>query len=313
MDFKILQNHKQIAVALSGGGDSMALSHMMCKWAQMHGDIRIHLLTVNHNLRDDSKVEAEQVAQWVNDFPCATHVTLTWEHDKKPETAIMEQARQARYDLMTDYCRTHSIQTLCVGHHGDDNIETFLFRLAKGSGLDGLSGMNEWSEKNSIKIHRPLLNTTHDELINYCKINGLKWIDDPSNENEQYARPRLRKALMAEGLDTKRFAKTIGRLSRAQEALNDIASKTFLSLVKQNAGHEIYIDFAILKSYPLDIQIRVVQKAIADMGCVTHDYPPKLERIEDIVDSIKPNKSATLHGCVLSLSKDGNTLEIKRS
>ena len=305
--FKISEKEKVIAVALSGGGDSMALAHMICEWA-VKNDKHIHLLTVNHNLRAEAKAEAQQVAAWVKDFPSAQHFILDWDHNH-PDTAIMERARQARYDLMAAHCKTYDIQTLAVAHHVDDQMETFFFRLAKGSGLDGLTGMREWTDRDGIKIYRPLLQYSHAGLIQYCRDKGVQWIEDPSNENENYARPRIRKMLQNEGLDGKRFASTLDRLARAHEALNWLEGRARVqSLLADGA-----IDYAVLRSYPIDIQIRVLQKLIAENGEVTHNYPPKLERVEEIIKTLKPSQSATLHGCVLTLSKDGKTLEIKRS
>lgn len=303
-----LDNESNIAVALSGGGDSMALAYMLCLWA-VENNRQIHLLTVNHNLRDDALEEAKMVRKFTTNFPNSIHTILTWNFDDKPDTAVMEKARHARYELMADYCEKNNIHTLCLGHHGDDNFETFLFRLAKGSGLDGLTGMNKWSDySENLRIYRPLLHCSHDELIQYCKKHNLQWVEDPSNKDERYARPRLRNALKKEGFDTKRFAKTCVRLSRAMDALDWMVL---------NANNECVngtkVDFKKLGTYPLDIQVRVLQRAVQITGDVKHNYPPKLERLEDILATLRPSKSATLHGCLLSLSKDGNTLEIKPS
>ncbi len=305
MNFNIPDTQKNIAVALSGGGDSMALAHMMCAWA-VQNNIQIHLLSVNHNLRDESRKECEAVGDWVKNFPNSNHVILTWDFEKKPETAIMERARQARYQLMHDYCLENDIQTLCVGHHGDDQIETFFFRLAKGSGLSGLTGMNEWTDFKDIQIYRPLLVHSHADLIQYCKDNDLQWIEDPSNKNEDYARPRLRLALEKEGFETSRFVKTLNRLSRAQDAIDWLVGQASKACTKEGD-----INFEKLQSYPFDIQIRVLQNQIERIGQTTHHYPPKLERVENIIATILPSQSATLHGCLITRSKDGKTLEIK--
>lgn len=305
MNFNIPENQKNIAMALSGGGDSMALAHMMCQWAA-DNDAHVHLLNVNHNLREEAIDECKNIANWVSIFPNATHHILTWEHDEKPETAVMEKARTARYSLMRDYCVEHNIQTLCVGHHGDDQMETFFFRLAKGSGLSGLTGMKEWSAFEDIQIYRPLLKHSHADLIQYCKNNNLQWIEDPSNENDDYARSRLRKALANEGFETARFVKTLNRLSRAQDAIDWLVAEAITKCVKDNK-----IAFNVLKAYPLDIQVRVLQNTIQNVGNTTHNYPPKLERVEEIIATILSSQSATLHGCLITCSKDGNTLEIK--
>ncbi len=300
----------------------MAMAHMMAQWAVEH-DRHIHLLTVNHNLRDASQAEAEQVGQWSKDFPNSSHHILTWNYNTRPETAVMEQARNARYALMAEYCKLNNINVLSIAHHADDQLETFMFRLAKGSGLDGLCGMAEWTDySDDLKIYRPLLTQTHNDLIAYCQSHHLQWIEDPSNKNPDYARPRLRKALAGEGFDSKRFVKTLGRLSRAQNALDEIAENTLLSLRKQGSDDEIpdqvregnfmLIDFQKLQTHPHDIQIRVLQKALLQVGETQSGYPPKLERLEDIHETIRPSKSATLFGCLITLSQDGKTLEIRR-
>jgi tRNA(Ile)-lysidine synthase len=306
-DFSGLNNQTDIAVGLSGGGDSMALTHMVCLWAQANNKT-IHALTVDHVLRNDSAEEAALVVEWVKDFPNIHHVVLKCDWHEKPQTAVMEKARNARYDLMARYCRDHGIPTLCIAHHADDQLETFLFRLAKGSGLDGLTGMTEWSDLNeNTAIFRPLLNVQHQQLIDYCIDQKLNWIEDPSNRDERFARPRLRQALMEEGLDSLRFSKTLHRLSRAKDVLDWITDQARSDVLIDGKT----IDYKALISYPFDIQIRVLQAVIAEIGDVTHNYPPKLERVEDILATIKPSKSATLHGCVLSLSSDGKTLAVK--
>jgi tRNA(Ile)-lysidine synthase len=323
--FDLLFQYKNIALGVSGGGDSMALAHMMAQWAVEH-DRHIHLLTVNHNLRDDSQAEADQVAQYVKDFPNSSHHILTWNHDTKPETAVMEKARNARYTLMAEYCKSNNINVLSIAHHADDQLETFMFRLTKGSGLDGLCGMAEWTDYNdSLKIHRPLLDKTHADLIAYCQSQNLQWIEDPSNENENYARPRLRKTLVEEGFESKRFAKTLRRLSRAQQALDIITYEVIKDncLPRESGDPGLQNNGSPIKSgmtlkwdnickKPHDIQIRVLHKALVMVGETQGGYPPKLERVEDIVETIRPSKSATLFGCLITLSKDGKTLEIRR-
>jgi len=321
--FQIPDNQKNITVGLSGGGDSMALAHMMCEWAQ-ENDRTIHFLTVDHRLRDYSTDEALQVAEWVKGWKNCKHHILTWNYDEKPKTAIMEKARQARYALMAEYCTAHDIQTLVIAHHGDDQIETFFFRLSKGSGLDGLTGMRTWTHYNeNLDIYRPLLHKSHQDLIDYCVKYNLKWVEDPSNEDDKYTRINLRKSLQKEGFKLNRFQNTLERLARAQEALDKIAESFLLSQRRSQSmsevdsglrrSDEIVIDFKILQKHPRDIQIRVLQKCLRDFGETTHNYPPKLERVEEIIATLRPSQSATLHGCLITLSKDGNVLEVKRT
>ena len=304
MNFNISHDQNKIAVAVSGGGDSMALAHMLSMWAQ-ENDRLVHILHVNHNLRNAANKEAVELKNWVKDFPNTKYFILNWKFVDKPNTAVMEKARSARYALMAEHCAKHNIKTLAVGHHADDQLETFLFRLAKGSGLDGLTGMNEWGAFENIKLYRPLLGFSHDELIKYCINNNLNWFDDPSNEDIRYARPRLRLALSEEGLDAKRFTKTLERLGRGKQALNQITNEAISKYYVNGV-----IEWDAIQNYPIDIQIRVLQNALEKIGNTESGYPPKLERIEEIVKLLRPHKSATLHGCVLTMSGDGNRLEI---
>lgn len=306
--FDFLNKETDIAVGLSGGGDSMALSHMLCTWASANNKI-IHALTIDHNLREDSGEEAQKVASWVENFPHINHTILRWSFDQKPESAVMEKARNSRYDLMQEYCNNHNIKTLCIAHHADDQVETMLFRLAKGSGLDGLCSMADITDMNGVNISRPVLDMSHADLIQYCKDNDLNWIEDPSNDDMHYARPRLRQALQKEGLDAKRVSKTATRLRRAKEALDWMVVE---ALKSTKCGDNMY-RWDALTVYPLDIQIRALNAVLMDVGGTKNGYPPKLERVEDIVDTLRPGHSATLYGCVITCSKDGKTLAIQRS
>lgn len=307
-NFEFPSDQLNIAVGLSGGGDSMALTHMLCQWAATQGSaISIHALTVDHNLRDNSGEEAEYVASLVQNFPNIHHVILKWDHESDIDTAVMERARQARYELMTDYCKARDIETLAIAHHADDQFETFMFRLAKGSGLDGLAGMQETTIKNDVIVYRPLLSLTHSDLLTYCRDNNLQWIEDPSNGNESYARPRLRKALQEEGFSNSRYATTLRRLSEARDALNWLASEA----INEVRLGDNRLDWGLLRDYPFAIKVKVLQSMITECGSdMGKPYPPKLERVEEIVATIQPSKSATLYGCVLKLSKDGKILEL---
>lgn len=300
-----LDTTKDVAVGLSGGGDSMALTHVLNEWAR-HYNRQIHAITVDHNLRDNSADEAIQVSSLVDGFDHTTHTILTWNDGAKQNAALMEGARAARYDLMTDYCVRQQIDTLCIAHHADDQLETFLFRLAKGSGLDGLACMAETTPRDDIVIYRPFLGLSHDDLIQYCQDHGLSWIEDPSNQNVKFARPRIRQALVDEGLDAKRIANTVRRLQEGRDAIHWIVENA----MDQITDTEGFVRWDVLQIYPHAVIVKCMARMIDAQN--QKAYPPKLERIEEIVATIQPSKSATLHGCLITLSKDGKRLEIKK-
>ncbi len=277
-----------IAIGLSGGPDSMSLVHMLNAHIEDYNfPIKLHALTVNHNLREDARDEAERVGQWIKDYKHTSHHILDWT-DEKSQTRIMEAARNARYSLIEDYCKQHKIKTLFVAHHQDDQVETFLFRLSKGSGLDGLAAMREtYTYSEHLNIIRPLMNHTKESLIDYCHQNDIPYINDPSNEKTQYARPRLRESrliLEKEGLTSQRLSKTVKRLDRARHALEWMSEKALIQTcaIYQN---NIKINLSQLGEYPEEIHMRVLQSAIMFFN-KNRDYAPRLEKIEKIAEDM---------------------------
>ncbi|MGB0935221.1 MAG: tRNA lysidine(34) synthetase TilS, partial [Alphaproteobacteria bacterium] len=212
-----IESTKAIAVAVSGGADSIALLHKLKD--QHNGSLTA--LTVDHGLRPESRQEAETVAGWMTQLGIPHHI-LTWT-DEKPKSGIQEQAREARYTLMTDWCKAHDIDILALAHHADDQAETFIHRLCRGSGLDGLAAMAPSSYIKGIKIIRPLLSTPKEELISCLRQKGVSWIEDPSNQKEDYTRVRIRKILRElkpEGLTTDRILKLTERLRSNRDVMD---------------------------------------------------------------------------------------------
>ena len=210
-----LSQESDLAVAVSGGGDSLALAVLLLDWCGARG-IRLHALTVDHGLRPESAAEAAFVAKFIRDRG-GIHQTLLWDDVPKPTTRIQEAARAARYRLMAAYCEAHSIKYLGVAHHAQDQIETILFRIAKGTGLDGLVGMRPvQSLENGVTLLRPLLPVSHMDLLETLRDQNIDWIEDPSNANERYARVRIRNVigvLEGEGLSADRIMTLSARLA----------------------------------------------------------------------------------------------------
>lgn len=310
----VFNHDPAIAVALSGGPDSMALLHLL----SYHSDIRtIHALTVDHGLRKDSAKEAKAVAAWVKEWPGVEHHILKWT-GAKPEAAIMEKARSARYDLMAKWCAKHKINQLWLGHNQTDQAETFLFRLAKGSGLDGLGGMKQQQgyKSTTLDLMRPLLGVAKKNLQDYCNAHDIPHVQDPTNVNAKYARSRLRQSLPvleAEGLSEKRLAVTAQRLARAREALDFYTAKALensVTLTKSRATIEI----DVLESVPAEIRLRMIRFVLDRMGI--DSYGPRLETLEDRVDQmfadLKNAKRFTLGGFLFSCSRRTKSFVIER-
>lgn len=215
----LLKAH-QLAVAVSGGADSMALCLALNEWGKSRG-LKLTALTVDHQLRPESTLEANQVHQWLSAYGIH-HEILVWHHDSISSN-IQEHARDARYKLLIEYCTHHHIHNLFLGHHLHDQWETFLMRLTHGSGLKGLSSMSHVASRQGINIFRPFLTVNPQQLKNYLLSQNQPWIDDPSNQSETYERIRWRNQLMSLskfGLTPQVIARTCEKLFLEDEALN---------------------------------------------------------------------------------------------
>lgn len=305
----ILGECPRVAVAVSGGPDSMALCALLARWADAHG-VEVHALTVDHGLREGSAEEARQVGADLADFSCVQHHILTWENPSARR--VQEEARKARYALMAEYCAAQRIGTLFLAHHRDDQAETVLFRLAKGSGLDGLCGMREvYDYSDDLKLCRPLLGVSKDDLIAVCETLGVSYVDDPSNESEDYARVRLRKSravLEDEGLTAKRLVVSAKRLVRARDALDEMAEKAYIDAIQEKNTKQVVFKTKSLLGWPEEIMLRAVIKAMQGLR-PGREYAPRMEKIEDLVfDLIHEEvfRKRTLGGVIIERDdKDG--------
>ncbi len=310
-----LANEPAIAVALSGGGDSMTLTYLLSRWAAKH-DVALHALTVDHGLRKEAAAEAKQVGSWVKGWGL-THKILKWT-GPKPATRIQEEARAARYRLLESYCQKHGIRYLFLAHHANDQAETILFRFAKGSGIDGLAGMAQLQKLSPhLTLVRPLLEMTHDQLIATCKAAKTPWVEDISNVSDRYARIRLRKSmeiLEGEGLSVKRILSIGVRLERAGNALDQLTETAWKNTTDaENTKQVVFIQKALFE-LPEELVIRLLQKALRQVGA-KKTYPPRLESIESLTHDLLKNPqfhAATLGGCVIRRRQKLGQITVER-
>jgi tRNA(Ile)-lysidine synthase len=186
-----------VAVAISGGSDSTALLHLLLDWQRGTGKSgpQITALTVDHGLRPESADEARAVA-----LACGRlgvhHVSLVWTGEK-PATGIQAKARQARYDLMTGWCRAHDVPVLLTGHTADDQAETVLMRARRTNSFESLAAIWPENSWNGVRLLRPLLDLRRSELRRYLQAQAMSWLDDPSNSSPRFERVRLRQNMAA--------------------------------------------------------------------------------------------------------------------
>lgn len=289
------------ALAVSGGSDSTALMVLLADWLrQSRQDSVPHvILTVDHGLRAQSAAEARAVAAQAAALGFR-HATLAWD-GPKPQTGIQAAAREARYHLMSDYMRAHGIALLFTAHTRDDQAETLLMRLARGSGVDGLSGMErlaclgnfgpgERDETGVRRIARPLLGVPKASLRATLEARGMRWIEDPSNQSPAFERSRLRAArgrLDALGLTDAMLVLSATRLRRARRALNRMAESFFnpsAGAVSIDRCGYFTIDRIKLRKAEAEITVRVMGLAIAAAGGGDEAVP--LGKLEAIVEAL---------------------------
>jgi len=275
--------HEHVALAVSGGSDSVAMMALAARWAAKtpHAP-RLSVLSVDHGLRPEAAAEARDVRRQARDLGLAAHV-LRWRGDK-PDSGIQAAARAARYGLLGAWCAEHGA-ALAVAHTRGDQAETVLMRLMRGSGLDGLCGMARESRVPSfngacVPLLRPLLDVPRARLRASLRAAGLAWVDDPSNDDPAHERVRLRKALAALGLDVEALARSARRLRRARAALDDIRDDW---LAAHFAAHaQGWGTFALppLLALPREIRLRILHFAVAAFGPGGYVNLAGLERLE---------------------------------
>lgn len=303
----------KLAVAVSGGADSMSLLYLTHKWA-LKQDIEIVALTVNHNLRPESLNEAMLIHSWLKQDNIKHHI-LTWSRDQDVLNNIQAKAREARYKLLSDWCLEHNFTNLLIGHHLNDQIETFFQRLFRGSGIDGLSCMDFVSNYNKINLYRPLLNIKKKELEDYLKFLGKDWVQDPSNQNIKFSRTIIRKILNSDILNKvtpnknifeKRIMQTIKHMQSARDFINLELSKHIKDIVKVEESGYAIIALNKLQNLHQEISKRILIKVLSIVGGKI--YKPRLEGLVRITDLIFDNKinqkTMTLNGCQIIIDND---------
>jgi tRNA(Ile)-lysidine synthase len=300
--FALLAPLPQIALAVSGGPDSLALMLLAARWREARDDgPKLSVLTVDHGLRASAREEAERVGRVASALGL-THAILTWEKTELPSASLQAKARTARYDLMAAYCHARGIPSLVTAHTQDDQAETFLMRLKRGSGLDGLAAIPEKGAWAGIGILRPLLDVPKARLVATLDAAGLPYVMDPSNADPCFERARMRAradALEAFGLAPEALALSARRLRRAREAL-DFAARDFLARhgAMSEAGYAT-VDRAALASAPQEIALRALAQVIAAIG--GGEAPVQLAKLEALLAALEanPDKAHTLGRCRL--------------
>jgi tRNA(Ile)-lysidine synthase len=319
-----------IVLAVSGGPDSIALMWLAARWRRtLARGPRLLAVTVDHGLRAEAAAEARNVKRLARslDLP---HRTLRWT-GIKPKTGLPAAARTARYRLLAQVARASGATHILTAHTRDDQAETLLMRMLRGSGIAGLAAMARESERDGVLLARPLLNVSKSQLIATLNKAKIGFADDPTNRDPSFTRPRLRTlmpVLAAEGGDSRNLARLAARLARANQAVEVLVdgAERYLALRDRHAPQPGFsakafdvrafdvraFDAKAFAAMPEEIRLRLLLRAIDRFG---HEGPAELGKVEILLAALdrtvaenaagrRPRLKQTLAGALISLVDD---------
>ena len=263
-----------LGIAVSGGGDSLALLHLLHKW----GKRPLFAVTVDHGLRPAAVSEAAEVAA-LCDTLGIPHSVLRW-RDWDGQGNLQDAARRARQKLIAAWAERQGIAAVALGHTADDQAETFLMRLARGSGVDGLAAMSNTRQQGALTWLRPLLRVERATLRDYLQAIGQSWADDPSNDDAQFTRIRMRNAapqLAALGLDKDVLTATAAQMRRARVALDYATRQLAENVALASAIGMITLSRHAYAAAPEELRLRLLAGALGWIGGA--EYRPRLDSL----------------------------------
>lgn len=266
-------------------------------------------LIVDHQLRKESAAEAAKASKILDKLGIENHI-LSKKH--KISSNLQEEARKLRYGLLVDYCKANKIKYLATAHHAEDNAETFLLRLARGSGLDGLSGIAPVSEMDGIKLIRPVLNYSKMELASLLKTNKIKWVEDPTNNTDKYKRNSLRHALELleeKDLITSRINDAAVNLARVRDFVEIETAKAEKSCLKIE-GEKAEIDAKKFAKLHDEIAYRVLANVIVKLAKA--DKKPRFEKLKRLKSEILDGQTRTLNGLIFETRNEKIIIAIEK-
>ncbi len=296
---KSLNIKENFVVAVSGGPDSLALA-FLAKVYSIRNKLNSKFLIVDHKLRNESTHEAKTVKQILKKYSINAEI-LTWK-GKKPVKNIQSLARKRRYELIFSKCDKFKIRNILLGHHQDDLFENFFIRMLRGSGLKGLISLDKKSKIDDRILLRPLLDQKKEDLVFLSKNVFNFYVQDPTNEDEKYQRIKIRKLieeLQKNGLDKKKFSKTLKNLKYSNEVVNyytkeNVKKNTFISSEK----NQVFLNKSFFLQ-PYEVIFRSFSEIINLIG--RKYYPARGKKLDKIISDIQNYRlfRVTLGGCII--------------
>ena len=288
---------ERIGVAVSGGSDSMATLSLL---SALHP---VEAVTVDHGLRPEAAAEADFVARFCAERGIA-HSILRWD-GRQAKGNLMDAARRARLQLIGAWARARGIARVALGHTADDQAETFLMRLARESGLEGLAGMREQFEAEGVVWLRPFLGQTRAELREHLLRHGIGWIEDPSNADPRFDRVKARQALAALaplGLTSEKLNAVVLNLAMAEQSVTCALQRLVAAHLRLDAGDVVLDAHGFRDDFDPETGRRVLNAALLWVSGA--DYPPRAAQVLDLLTSWRTRRDRTLHGCRILVADD---------
>jgi len=316
--FSGLQEYPVLVLAVSGGPDSTALMVLAARWREgLKAKPKLIAVTVDHGLRKESKREAAAVARLARKLKIA-HRTLRW-RGRKPTSGLQQAARLARYRLLGEATRKAGATHILTAHTLDDQAETVLIRLCRGSGLTGLGAMTKMSPlptatqassqlrrsdvarvdggeragSDTIYLVRPLLKIPKGRLVETLRAAGIPYAEDPSNKDPRFTRARLRGlmgTLAAEGLDVGRLARLAQRLRRADAAIEAAVDRAMNMVVELPGPTSVALEARQFFDLPAEIALRLLGRLVAQTG---DEGPAELGKLETLNSALEAARNTT--------------------
>ncbi len=288
--------HNGVALAISGGSDSIALLYLMSDWIKST-KVRLVVFSVDHDLRANSVNDVEFVRNEALKLGLEFY-DLKWVH-QGIKAAIQAKARQARYQLMTDKCKQLGITCLMTAHHADDLLENYLMRKKKKASLLGLSFSDNYFF-NDVEIIRPFLKYHKVDLLDYLKVTNIKWIEDESNKNDCYERNRVRKEIEASGVREQRdlYLEMLQSNEQAKKVNNELV-KSIAEVVEIYQQGFAIIDLGKFSQVIIDIQIYIINYITTIIG--GNAGMPRYRSIGKLLEKIRISDkiASSVHGCII--------------
>ena len=264
----------------------------------------VEAVTVDHGLRPETSGEIDAVARHCAE--CGTpHTVLAWKWSGAGN--LQAEAREARYRLISDWARSSGIDQVALGHTRDDVAETFLIRLARKAGVDGLSEMDHRFSRHGMTWIRPMLDHGREECREYLVRRDISWIEDPSNDDSKFERVRVRgrlKALSKLGIDAGTLSEVARNMSAAREALEHYVRREAARLASEENGDVILAADASEQGHhvPREILFRLRRRALAWVG--GGEYPPRSDAMLELDNALQDEGRYTLAGCIVTRIPD---------